>query len=94
MGRPLHQARVPRIDILQPPQLSREPFVDQNGRRVPPGVGQEPAVEDVEAPQILDGKLTAEAIAQLARGEEAKAQSNAAAIAELHLTSVNVRGRA
>src|ERR1700676_2287174 len=90
MRRPIHQARVPRIDILQSSQPSQEPFVDQNGCRVPAGVGHEPAVEDVEAAQILDGKMAAEAIAQLTRGKQAKAQGNAVAIAKLDLALVNV----
>ncbi len=69
------------IDIFDTGKLVAEAFIGGGGRfRVPPRVGREPAVEQVEPAQDLDLEMLGEAALQLRRGKEVDVQREAPAI--------------
>ena len=83
-----HETGVPRVGLLQLREMTGELMIDPKGCRIPPTVGDEPIMENIEAAQILDVEIGSKAISQLTCGKEVKPRRNTTAIGELDLASV------
>ena len=88
MGCAFHKTGIGGVDLLQPRQLRRHPFIKEDRHGVPPAVRDEAAVKDVKTKQALDAKVRAKKILQFGGGKEVKAHCNTASVTELDLAPV------
>src|SRR5262249_16954838 len=86
--RPVDEVPVPGSALLELGELAHERCVMQQRGGVPANVGREPAMEDVEAAQILDAEMRCETLAELVCNEQVEAQREGAAIVQLDLAAV------
>ena len=77
------QMAVMRVSLFETGKLGFQLGVDGERRGIPAAVGGEPAVEDVEAGEVLDREMLAHELAQLIGREEMRIHLHAAAIGEL-----------
>ena len=84
----LHETGVPRVGLLQLPEVTRDLLIHLKRWWIPPAVGYEPIVEYVQTTQILDVEIPTEAIAQLVCGKQVKGHRNTLPAAELDLASI------